>query len=130
MGWVGRAEAVRLQYDSTSPDALTRVVDAAEKLRFTHLADAAQAQQFRVAEIGEGGHAGVSDQKHCLRLGRGGGGAALDRVALTGTQAMRANAACYAGKSLPSEYPALSPRQQAQQLELLGLGNRSPKADL
>ena len=106
------------------------MVEAAARLGFTHVTDLTQAQRFRLAEIGEGGHAGVSDQKHCLRLGRGGGAAALDRVALTGTQAMRANAACYSGKTAEADYPALSPRQQAQRLELLGMVKFGTKADL
>ena len=127
VGWVGHAEAVRLQYDSTLPDAKATVVAAAAQLGFA-LVDRPRSAKFRLAEIGEGGHAGVSDQKHCLRLGRGGGAAGLDRVQLTATQAMRANAACYAGKTLESDYPVLSPRQQAQRRQALGMGKS--KADL
>lgn len=127
VGWIGHAEAVKLQYDSTLPNAEALVVAAAAQLGFS-LVDPNQASQFRLAKIGEGGHTGVSDQKHCLRLGRGGGAAGLDRVQLTGTQAMRANAACYEGKTLESEYPALSPRQEAQRRQ--ALGSAKTKADL
>ena len=127
VGWIGRAEAVKLQYDSTLPNAEALVVAAAEQHGFL-LADPTKASHFRLAKIGEGGHDGVSDQKHCLRLGRGGGAAGLDRVQLTGTQAMRANAACYEGKTLESEYPALSPRQEAQRRQ--ALGSAKTKADL
>ena len=87
-------------------------------------------ERGRLANIGEGGHAGVSDQKHCLRLGRAGGAAGLDRAGLTPTQAMRANAACYAGATEEADYPALSPRQQQQRLEVLGLGKGGSKAEL
>lgn len=109
------------------PHAEAAVVTAARQLGFT-VNDPGKASQFRLAKIGEGGHAGVSDQKHCLRLGRGGGAAGLDRVQLTGMQAMRANAACYAGKTLESDYPALSPRQQMQRREALAAAKT--KADL
>eukprot|EP01044_Picomonas_judraskeda_P014770 COSAG03_NODE_2393_length_2815_cov_1.312592_1_plen_129_part_00 len=128
MGWIGRSEAVKLQYDSTAPNAEASVVAAAANLGFIFVHEPSKALQFRLAKIGEGGHAGVSDQKHCLRLGRGGGAAGLDRVQLTGTQAMRANAACYAGKTRESEYPALSPRQEAQRRQ--ALGTAKAKADL
>ena len=118
---------MKLQYDSTLPNAETLIAAAAVQLGFS-LVDPNQASQFRRAKIGEGGHAGVSDQKHCLQLGRGGGSAGLDRVQLTSTQAMRANVACYEGKTLESEYPALSPRQEAQRRQALGSVKR--KADL
>ena len=45
-------------------------------------------------------------------------------------QAMRANAACYTGATAEVDYPALSPRQQQQRLEVLGLGKGGSKAEL
>jgi len=107
---------VKLHYDS---DAWARVEAAAARLGF-ELVDSQRVDTYRLARVGEGGHAGVSDQKHCLRLGRGGGAAGLDRVALTATQAMRANAACFAGATRQEDYPPLSPRQQAARLAVLG----------
>ena len=81
---------MRLRYDATAPDAAARVAAGAKRAGCA-LVEQPRAGTFRLARIGEGGHAGVSDQKHCLRLGRGGAAAGLDHVALTPTQAMRAN---------------------------------------
>ena len=154
---------MRLRYDATAPDAAARVAAGAKRAGCA-LVEQPRAGTFRLARIGEGGHAGVSDQKHCLRLGRGGAAAGLDRVALTPTQAMRANSvmpndscvrnpsmvssasdfsvwkrsrtaikrlagrqACQRGSTAESDYPALSPRQEAQRAAVLA---QSPKAEL
>ena len=83
---------MRLRYDATAPDAAAQVAAGAKRAGCVLVEQPRRrAGTFRLARIGEGGHAGVSDQKHCLRLGRGGAAAGLDRVALTPTQAMRAN---------------------------------------
>ena len=60
---------MRLRYDATAPDAAARVAAGAKRAGCA-LVEQPRAGTFRLARIGEGGHAGVSDQKHCLRLGR------------------------------------------------------------
>ena len=159
---------MRLRYDATAPDAAAQVAAGAKRAGCA-LVEQPRAGTFRLARIGEGGHAGVSDQKHCLRLGRGGAAAGLDRVALTPTQAMRANSvmpndslradasssmvswasdfsvwkrsrtaikrlagpqACQRGSTAESDYPALSPRQEAQRAAVLAGMAQSPKAEL
>ena len=134
-GWCGGAfqnpprleQAVRVEFDSSLAGA-GEITTAAMALGFSPT-DERTAQSFRSAK--------ASDQKNCLRtrLASGdrhsnhrqdseeGPGASrhvydrvlgLHRVALTPTQAMRANAACFRG-AFQEEYPVLSPRQLGQQ---------------
>eukprot|EP01043_Picozoa_sp_COSAG02_P050108 COSAG02_NODE_5109_length_4620_cov_3.383765_2_plen_412_part_00 len=135
VGWCGGAfqnpprleQAVRVEFDSSLAGA-GEITTAAMALGFSPT-DERTAQSFRSAK--------ASDQKNCLQTrlasddhrssqrkdsGEGPGGSrdvddrvlALHRVALTPTQAMRANAACFRG-AFQEEYPVLSPRQLEQQ---------------
>ena len=100
-------QAVRLEFDSSLAGA-GEVTTAALALGLS-VTDEPTAGSFRSAK--------PADQKHCLRLnlGKGDHAQSLHRVALTPTQAMRANAACYSGLVLAEDYPMLSPRQLGQQ---------------
>jgi hypothetical protein len=134
VGWCGGAfqnpprldQAVRVEFDSSLAGA-GEITTAAMALGFSPT-DERTTQSFRSAK--------ASDQKNCLRTrlasedrgsnqekdsemrpgprDTGDRVRALHRVALTPTQAMRANAACFRGAS-EEEYPVLSPRQFEQQ---------------
>lgn len=141
IGWCGGGfqnpprleQAVRMEFDSSLVGA-GEIVTAAIALGFSPTDDRT-AESFRAAK--------ASDQKICLQAqvtgGDVGGGdqdqesqqasgvkesgyrvRALKRVALTPSQAMRANAACFRGAS-EGEYPVLSPRQYEQQTIALRL---------